>query len=289
MTTLDILPNDILNIIFGFLAQTDEHSSYVMLSLTDRRFHQLINTLTKTTYVCPNEIAYHGYLDILKRTKICRGIWNFNEKLDKNINCVWYWAAKGGHLDILEWAWENAYSFSPLVCAGAAEGGHLDVLMWARLHDCPWNSKTYAGAARNAHINVLEWVKLHGCPCDPNVCAQAARNGHLDVLKWARSNGCPWNSRTCEKAAKYGHIHVLKWARSNGCPYGDVRRYASMSGQLHILKYLKEQGIVISNLTAIRAAKNGHLNVVRWTKEIGVKWSNKTKRIVEMKWPMEFK
>lgn len=257
MTTLDTLPNDILNIIFDLLARTDLLSSYVMMSLTSPRFYQLIdrhannNMLTK--YVCNHEIAFNGYLEILKRTKL--------DEDNIYLNRIWYWAAFGGHMDILEWAREQEYQFDCLVCTGAAEGGHLNILKWAREKNYPWDSQ---------------------------VCVRAARNGHLDILKWARSNGCPWNSQTCEKAAKYGRFEVLQWAKSNGCVLGDVRKYAANEGHLHILKYAKEQGMRIGNLTALRAARYGHLHVLKWTKEIGVRWSDKTKMIIEKNWPNEF-
>ena len=50
------------------------------------------------------------------------------------------------------------------LCAYAAKGGHLAVLQWARAHGRPWNTKTCARAAKNGHLKVLQWARANRCP-----------------------------------------------------------------------------------------------------------------------------
>ena len=108
--------------------------------------------------------------------------------------------------------------FKRNLCSYSAKGGHLEVLQWARAHGCPWDARTCLMAARNGHLAVLQWARAHGCPWDEQTCARAAGNGHLKVLQWARAHGCPWDEHTRLFAADIGHLEVLKWARAHGCP-----------------------------------------------------------------------
>ena len=49
-------------------------------------------------------------------------------------------------------------------CTNAARGGHLDVLQWARANRCRWDHLTCACAARAGHLEVLKWAISNGCP-----------------------------------------------------------------------------------------------------------------------------
>jgi len=67
-----------------------------------------------------------------------------------------------------------------------------------------------------------------------DVCEYAASLGSIRLLKWARENKLgtlqrqcqspwnwsPWNSGTCSCAAMNGQLHVLKYLHENGCPWG---------------------------------------------------------------------
>jgi hypothetical protein len=48
--------------------------------------------------------------------------------------------------------------------AFAAYGGHLAVLVWAWYSGCPWDSLTTAYAAQGGHLAVLQWARRNGCP-----------------------------------------------------------------------------------------------------------------------------
>lgn len=103
-----------------------------------------------------------------------------------------------------------------ILCTYAAKYGHLEVLQWARENGCGWNVYTCSHAAKNGHLKVIQWARANGCPWHELTCTWAATGGHLEVLQWARANGCPWDRWTCEAAARKGHHEVLQWARANG-------------------------------------------------------------------------
>ena len=113
----------------------------------------------------------------------------------------------------------------------AAKEGHLEVLQWARANGCQWNTNTCLFAASGGQLEVLQWARANGCGWDKGTCRAAAQSGHLEMLQWACANGCPWDEHTCGNAAYgwsqetfssaaeyYGYLEVLQWARANGCP-----------------------------------------------------------------------
>ena len=80
---------------------------------------------------------------------------------------------------------------------GAAKGGHLEVLQWARQNGCPWDNNAAREGhllvrgtrAGTRHLEVLQWARQNGCPWDVRSCIYSAQNrGHLDVLQWLREN-----------------------------------------------------------------------------------------------------
>jgi hypothetical protein len=97
-------------------------------------------------------------------------------------------------------------------CRLAAKGGHLEVLQWAREHGCHWDAWTCSKAARGGHLETLKWAREHGCPWNEFTCYKAAQGGYLVVLQWAIENGCHWNKSICCAAAGH-HVEVLQWLR----------------------------------------------------------------------------
>jgi hypothetical protein len=59
----------------------------------------------------------------------------------------------------------------------AAKGGHLVVLQWAHANGCPWDERKCAEAARGGHLEMLQWLHENGCPWDARTCEYAARKG----------------------------------------------------------------------------------------------------------------
>jgi len=98
----------------------------------------------------------------------------------------------------------------------AAKGGHLELLQWARAQTPPttWDKRTGNGAAGCGQFAALKWARAQTpqAPLDLLLSLGAARNGHLEVLEWACAQSPPaeWDEGTCQYAAMGGHIEVLK-------------------------------------------------------------------------------
>jgi hypothetical protein len=69
--------------------------------------------------------------------------------------------AARGHLKLLQWARANGAPWTARTCAYAARGSHLDVLQWAQAsaNGCPWDESTCAMAAEGGHLNMLQWAR----------------------------------------------------------------------------------------------------------------------------------
>jgi hypothetical protein len=69
-----------------------------------------------------------------------------------------------------------------LTCSGAAKGGHLNILQWARANGCPWDEGTCDEAAWGGHLEVLQWARANGCPWDMYVLLAA--RGREVISRW---------------------------------------------------------------------------------------------------------
>ena len=88
-------------------------------------------------------------------------------------------------------------------CSGAARGGHLEVLQWAAVIGII--EQVLALLRAVGHLIVLQQARSQGYPWNSGTCYQAARGGHLAVLQWARS----------QAKAVVGivvHVPMLLWA-----------------------------------------------------------------------------
>ena len=205
--------------------------------------------------------AKHGQLDMLK----C--IYNENMCHSGLPYSGAKYAARGGHIDMLEWLTNVCkISLDNRLCYEAAKRGHIHVLRWLYDHGCESDERICAYAAEGGHLDVMVWLRLNGHQWNTDTCDQAAKYGHLHVLKWIVSQGCPWDEWTTMLAAKYGHLDILKWAIENGCPCdASACSFAAEGGQLEILKWLVEAGYPLRIEEAgNHASSNGHSEVVEW-------------------------
>ena len=198
---------------------------------------------------------------------------------ERNYELICHAAAKGGHLPVLECAWETAW-FSRLnaryICRLAARHGHLHIIQWAEDRGCDgdgfvicseaaryghldiakwghqnrhWSEYHCEEAAKGGQLHILEWAHANdSLPLSERICARAAQGGQLGIIQWARENGCDWDEHTYGKAVEYGHLHVVQWVLQNGCPWDpDVFWKAPERGQLHILLWARENGWLDEN------------------------------------------
>ena len=105
----------------------------------------------------------------------------------------------------------------------AARGGHLEVLQWARANGCPWNGRALNIAAQNGHETVVRALIEAGA--DVNKVKDngltplyvGAHNGHETVVRALIDLGADINKARDNAAtplliaAQFGHETVV-WA-----------------------------------------------------------------------------
>ena len=147
---------------------------------------------------------------------------------DNNHNgAVWNYAvhnvALGGHLHVLEWAYEQKNKDLSSIYTSAAKGGHIHVLEWAQQKKIKvgdgdrWDiADVPNAAAKGGHRKTLEWLRNNGFEWGSFTCAGATEGGHLDILQWLRAEGCQWSENVYWQAAEGGHLDIVKWVHANG-------------------------------------------------------------------------
>ena len=80
-------------------------------------------------------------------------------------------------------------SYQERLCQAAARGGRLEVLQWAQANGCPWDEETCSMAAGGRYLDMLRWARANGCPWNANAVAREYEQD--DVVIWATANGAP--------------------------------------------------------------------------------------------------
>ncbi|TYZ67453.1 hypothetical protein PybrP1_011386, partial [[Pythium] brassicae (nom. inval.)] len=115
----------------------------------------------------------------------------------------------------------------------------------------------------------------HGYHIHRDVAGGAASSGNLDVLLFLRSVG-PENATTDESAvscaAENGHLHVIELliqqSEEDIGKWMDVAYTSAIQvGQLHVVRYMHENGYECRHGDICKAAENGHVDVVRYMLE----------------------
>jgi len=104
----------------------------------------------------------------------------------------------------------------------------------------------------------------------------AARGGKLNVMKWLEDKGLCIEKEYCaEIAVTFGQLHILKWLKEEkdleldgGCYHEAILG----GGHLHIMKWLREQEVDWDGQTFYAAASEGNLDILQWLHDEGCPW-----------------
>jgi len=158
--------------------------------------------------------------------------------------------------DVLAMVLERKKSVSIGICNVAGEEGRLDILeeVWNNMNNDDDKEDIFS-----------------------NVDGHAARGGKLDVLKWLETKGLPINKYNgCARyASQFGQLHILQSLQEEQTLELDGELYdwaIEGGGQLHVMKWLKEQACPWGKCTFNYAAQIGNLDVLQWLHEEGCPW-----------------
>jgi hypothetical protein len=151
INTLDIL-NDILGIIITFTNIIGKH----VLRFVNKYFHNIVHSVVVSNLLLPKEFDEFSYdfiaaeLGNIILFDWVMGILNKSECfLTYGLNI----AARNGNLNLMKHM-KNHYNckWSEMTCLEAAKGGHLEVLKWLFEDGCPLEKGTYRMAAIGNHF-----------------------------------------------------------------------------------------------------------------------------------------
>lgn len=190
-------------------------------------------------------------------------------------------AAKGGHLECLQYLHSRGLAMSKSIHEAACANGHFECAKYAigldpsfqvRFHaptllelaaknghaDCVkllleqegWSNERYIFsllrcAASAGHLRVLEAGLQYPFSTEGlrEVMLAAAAGGHVDCIAYLLEKGCKLHASHMESAAGEGHLHAMKLLHQNKCPWNQsVCQTAAAAGQLECLKYAHENG-----------------------------------------------
>lgn len=161
------------------------------------------------------ECADAGHLELLIWAIQKGCLWTNEDICDK--------AAGGGHQKILDWTISNGRPLGDHTYYWAASGGHLEILIYIEKNGyrCDYASVA-ACAADCGYIEILKWTlcrsselgfRWTACDCDC-VWENATYQGHLNILKYLHDYGLPYNyTQLCENALR--HNDILEWIKNN--------------------------------------------------------------------------
>lgn len=126
-------------------------------------------------------------------------------------------------------------------------------------------------------ISCLDYLKSLNFFFSSDLIPQAAASGHFDVVKFLHKSGCKLDQVTTVRAAGSGNIELLEYCIENSFSISEWKDNklafslcyeAAKLGQLHVLKYLHENGFAFDSSLSYPAATNNHLECVKYLLEI---------------------
>jgi hypothetical protein len=227
--------------------------------------------------------AFYGDIEVLNWL---RGVGCVFDSFSANF------AAQAGHVAVLDWIEErfghmiHNFESSSEISASAAEHGCTAVLSWVLTNEYPIDVSVFDLAARHGHLDTLIWLHVHVRSTELQeegeyaaiqdcVCVEAARGGHLDVLQWILANGGSITLPVFGAAALGGNLRVLKWLVQHsdvfmpgglqyGCAYENLCAKAAESGNVAVLRWLREYKYPWDKTVYDTAAHFGHTTLLQW-------------------------
>ncbi|EFA75039.1 hypothetical protein PPL_11724 [Heterostelium album PN500] len=243
-----------------------------------------------------NNLVYHGYTDLLKKSLKQTEISSKEKKLSQlaalrgHLDIVKLFQRRGdlsgnevnicvnsGNLELFKYLADEVHQTVTVdAMDNCARLGDLKMLKWFhenRSEGCSYKAIDYS--AINNNTEIVQWLyenRTEGCS---HVAFDwAARNGNIPMLQMLlvkNNNVHNFTTKAIDLAAEQGQLEVLEYLRVNfpdlKCTTDAVDN-AAANGHLEVIKHLlthrREGG---SNMAMHCAAVSGHLDIVRYLHE----------------------
>ena len=260
---------------------------------------------------CAKEIAKTGDIELIKFV-----VQKFTEEDDteKTWYTILYNAAKGDHLNIVEYATNFLYDSSNKegeeevneaiireirdnVGRGAARGGHIKLLDFIEERfgitgsSDYWINLSYE-AARGGHLNLVKHAEAQVNVLEnenkvlswSTIASEAAIGGHTNVINYAIGKGdIDWSLLACS-AAQSGSTEIFDFAllkQNNKVDWTQIAYSALVGDQLEFFDLALDKGAHNYHLIALGAVAGCHLELFIQTTLLGRKAYNPPGILIE--------
>ena len=121
-------------------------------------------------------------------------------------------AAKCGHPELLKWAIQNKYKYTNLY-AIATTNGHLNVIQWMYENNIPCNNRTRYHAAVNGHMHIIKWIYQYKFPKEKWICVCTADEDECCAFFYAVGDICTMDKMIYEHAVFYDQKDIAKFIK----------------------------------------------------------------------------
>ena len=125
-------------------------------------------------------------------------------------------------------------------------------------------------ASKYGHQHILDWALVHNIKLNFIVYVYAAFGGHLSIIKWMRTLGIDWgwgfgdlllwDSIYDEKQDDKIHFYIRMGLKITST----IGYAAALGGNLHILDFLRENGLNIDDAACSGAVEGNHIEILEW-------------------------
>ncbi|GFR40476.1 hypothetical protein Agub_g1039 [Astrephomene gubernaculifera] len=194
-------------------------------------------------------------------------------------DACWSAASCPDALERLRWLRGQGYPLGHCVAVVAARRGNVEVLHYLLLSEgIKPSSECGREAAGCGSLGALALLHAHGCQMNVETVGAAAREGHLHVVVWLVETlgaALQLGAEGLSSAAYSGNLELLRLLRERGCPWDrDTIRCAARSGCEEVLEWLVERGCPMpdNGYPYLEAVRNNDLATLAYLKQLGCPW-----------------
>ena len=181
-------------------------------------------------------------------------------------------AARGGHLYLIEWGFQNGARDMSGIYDEACRGGHLFLVKWITQKGFINLCTGLRSAFRGGHQETIDWLISQGANHWDAALEGACRGGHLELAKWVLEKCTGGHVQAFSEACRGGHHHIVEWLRANGINFiKSGFNAACAGGHLDLAKQLYHYSCCF-NQALEKACRKGHQETVEWLIEVGANY-----------------
>lgn len=200
---MNCLPNDVLRLIFalcdgGLAHQVCRRWRDVKGSrkVYIEHYSKDLSTLRRILdWGCPREYVIATLL-VHPDQKAAEWCW---ENLGSWSDKICFEVAKGGFWSLLMRLQNRGFKISSDVYTGAARGGHVNIIDWADKlpwgERPSWTGRAYGSAALGGHVHVMQWLSDKSYSSDEKSMKRCCKQRGPEAREWVATYGIPKSQR----------------------------------------------------------------------------------------------